>query len=77
MQKVHLTSDPFIHNFYFLLVTFLTHRSPTKDETSETIVRNLYCLFPYIPDTLQIYAILINKPKKDLEIVFTVSSFVG
>ena len=23
---------------------------PTKDETSETIVRNLYCLFPFIHD---------------------------
>ena len=27
---------------------------PTKDETSETTVRNLYCLFPYIYDTLQL-----------------------
>ena len=26
---------------------------PTKDETSETIVQNLYCLFPYIHDSLQ------------------------
>ena len=25
---------------------------PTKDETSETIVRNLYGLFPYIQDVL-------------------------
>ena len=27
---------------------------PTKDETSKTIVRNLYCLFPYIYDSLQL-----------------------
>ena len=27
---------------------------PTKNETSETIVRNLYCLFPYIHGSLQL-----------------------
>ena len=27
---------------------------PTKDETLETTVRNLYCLFPYIHDSLQL-----------------------
>ena len=28
---------------------------PTKDETLDSIVRNLYCLFPYIYDSLQLY----------------------
>ena len=28
---------------------------PTKNETSETTVRNLYCLFPYIYNSLQLY----------------------
>ena len=27
---------------------------PTKDETSETIVLNIYCLFSYIIDSLQL-----------------------
>ena len=27
---------------------------PTKDETSETTVRDLYFLFPYIHDSLQL-----------------------
>jgi len=35
--------------FYIIQYTGL----PTKDETSETTVRNLYCLFPYIYDSLQ------------------------
>ena len=28
---------------------------PTKDETSRTTVRNIYCLFQYINDSLQLY----------------------
>ena len=29
---------------------------PTKDETSETTVQNLHCLFRYIHDSLQLKA---------------------
>ena len=29
----------------------------TKNETSETTVRNLYCLFPYIYNSLELYSV--------------------
>ena len=32
---------------------FVSAVLPTKDEASDTIVQNLYCLFPYIYDALQ------------------------
>ena len=38
---------------------------PTKDKTSETTVRNLYCLFSYIQDSLQLYK-LVNFFAKSL-----------
>ena len=65
---------------------------PAKDETSETIVRDIYCLFPYIYDSLgnckrdSFFAKSLNKPSMEdyiqgllyeVKIVFTVSSFCG
>ena len=35
---------------------------PTKDETSETTVRNLYLLFPYIYDSLQLTIFFVSLP---------------
>ena len=35
-----------------LLMVDNTTGLPTMDETSETIVRNLYCLFTYIHDSI-------------------------
>ena len=39
-----------------LVFKFIIHLQgyPTKDETSETSKQNLYCLFPYIPNCLQL-----------------------
>ena len=49
--------------------TVSINRVPTKEETSETTVQNLYCLFLYINDFLQPFTCLfvksLNKPNKD------------
>ena len=43
--------------------------SSKKDETLETTVRNVYCLFPYIHGflhlRLSVFAKSLNKPVKD------------
>ena len=58
--------------YYFFNVpgkTVSINRVPTKEETSETTVQNLYCLFLYINDSLQSFTCLfaksLNKPNKD------------
>ena len=50
---------------------------PIKDETSEKILKNLYCLFPYFNDSMLTWlSFRLGIVKcKELQVVFTVSSF--
>ena len=40
---------------------------PTKNETSETIVRNVYWQFPYDHDTLGLKTLLLFLPNKTIQ----------
>ena len=44
------------HMFSFNMINKIYYTEiPTKDETSKTTVQNLYCLFTYFHDILQLY----------------------
>ena len=47
-----------LHCTVLQLIAVLYTGLPTKDETSETIVRNLHCLFPYIHNSQYNYKLL-------------------